>query len=282
MELLANEWTQFVAAPSQGLQGLHAHFNKHRYERHSHDYFVIGTMDVGASKVGLGSGSIIAPAGSAMIVNPGDAHDGSVYSEQGYTYSMLYVQPWVVDGMAHELELNPGHGLCFTRPVLSDPDIVAGLQTLHRTLFQQQDSLALEVTLIDALKPLLSRYSTRRFTPQEECHEPRIARVRDLIHASFASPLTTEDMAQASGLSRVRLNQLFRAAYGLSLHAYLNRVRMDSARQMLRAGLPAADVASAVGLFDQSHLIRRFKGCFGITPAQFVSAHFSDIQYGRR
>jgi len=282
MELFSQEWTKFAAAPTQGLQGLHAHFKQHRYERHSHDYYVIGTMDSGASQVALDRHSIIASAGSAMIVNPGDVHDGKVYSEQGYTYSMLYVQPWVIEEIAGEMGHDRTETLFFTQAVVDDPEIVRNLQSVHRTLFQSTDTLALEVNLIDALKPLLHRFSTRRFILPNHQIEPRIARVREFIHANFASLMTTSDMADAAGLSRVRLNQLFRSAYGISLHAYLNKTRMETACRLLRSGMPAASVATEVGLFDQSHLIRRFKGCYGITPAQFVGAHFSDIQYHAR
>jgi hypothetical protein len=43
MTTQAREWKKFVAAPLPGVQALHAYFNRHAYERHSHDYFVLGT-----------------------------------------------------------------------------------------------------------------------------------------------------------------------------------------------------------------------------------------------
>lgn len=270
---------KYTAAPSLGLQGLHAHFKKHKYERHSHDYFVLGTIDAGAPKVSLDSRSFVAPAGSAMLINPGESHDGQPCDESGYVYSMLYIEPWVIADIAEELGASLPSSTVFTRPVIADPDIVLALKTLHRTLFNEQDSLAVETGLIDALTPLLQRFSsTPARAPASSC-EPRIERVRELIHAHFSNQLTTSTLAEAASLSRVRLNQLFSAAYGLPLHAYLNLVRMDAAKSLLRTGVSAAEVAAAVGLSDQSHLIRRFKGTFGITPAQFSAAYLSDIQY---
>jgi len=276
------EWAKFIAAPALGMQGLHAYFNKHQYERHSHDYFVLGTIDAGASRVALEYRDFVAPAGSAMIINPGDVHDGRAYAEQGYIYSMLYIDPWVIDDIAQEFDIAGDTTLFFTHPVISDPDVVLTLKQLHRSLFNQQDPLAHEIHLIDALRPLISRFSTRRVTLSTVTAEPRIERVRELIHACFAQPLSTADMAAAAGISRVRLNQLFRAAYGLPLHAYLNGVRLEAAKKLLQSGQNAAEVAQAIGLFDQSHLIRRFKGRFGITPAQFLNGHFSNIQYSQR
>ena len=39
---------------------------------------------------------------------------------------------------------------------------------------------------------------------------------------------------------------------------------------MLALGEPAAEVAAELGFVDQSHLIRRFKDHFGVTPYSFV------------
>jgi AraC-like DNA-binding protein len=55
-------------------------------------------------------------------------------------------------------------------------------------------------------------------------------------------------------------------------HAYLNQIRLERARQLLSAGEPSAQVAAATGFVDQSHLTRRFKGAFGVTPGQYRAA----------
>lgn len=281
MKQPSNEWVKFAAVPELGLQGLHAHFQRHEYERHAHDYFVLGTIDAGAPKVALERYSFVAPPGSAMLINPGESHDGKPCDEQGYVYSMVYIEPRVIAGIAQELEMGSPGSILFTRPVIAETDIVQALRRLHRLLFAEPDRLARETALIEALTPLLRRFSTRAVPAWTLCHEPRIERVRELMHAGYADPLTTEYLAQAAGLSRVRLNQLFRQAYGLPLHAYLNAVRLEAAKRLLRAGLGAAEVAAAVGLADQSHLIRRFKGSFGITPRHFLAAHFTDVQSRR-
>ena len=270
---------KFVAAPELGVQGLHAFFNKHKYERHAHDYFVVGTIDVGAPKVTLENKSFSAPAGTAMIINPGEVHDGCSSDDQGYVYSMLYIEPWVIDEIARQHDAFGSSTIHFTQSVIADPEVARTLKDLHRTLFDEPDQLAREVRLIDALVPLVQRFSTSIIKPQLVGNEPRIERVRDLIHEYFSHQLTTSMLAEAAALSRVRLNQLFSAAYGLPLHAYLNAVRMNAAKGLLRSGLGAAQVAASVGLADQSHLIRRFKGTFGITPSQYTAAHLSNIQY---
>jgi AraC family transcriptional regulator len=72
-------------------------------------------------------------------------------------------------------------------------------------------------------------------------------------------------------LSPFHLARLFKQRLGVSPHRYLVQVRVDNARWLLSAGSGArslAEIASAVGFADQSHLTRHFKRVTGMTPSQ--------------
>ena len=47
---------------------------------------------------------------------------------------------------------------------------------------------------------------------------------------------------------------------------------MTVAQALLARGLPQAEVAASVGLYDQSQLHRHFKRKFGITPGTYAQA----------
>ena len=94
------------------------------------------------------------------------------------------------------------------------------------------------------------------------------------IHANYARELSLTDIAEAAHLSPFHLARLFKQSLGVSPHQYLIQVRVDSARWLLSAGSgerSLAEVASAVGFADQSHLTRHFKRVTGVTPRQFRS-----------
>jgi AraC family transcriptional regulator len=79
------------------------------------------------------------------------------------------------------------------------------------------------------------------------------------------------DIAEAVHLSPFHVARLFKQALGVSPHQYLIQVRVNSARSLLSAGSgerSLAEVASAVGFADQSHLTRHFKRLLGVTPKQ--------------
>nr|WP_286208802.1 AraC family transcriptional regulator [Azospirillum sp. A1-3] len=85
----------------------------------------------------------------------------------------------------------------------------------------------------------------------------------------MAEDVGLDELATAAGVDRFRLNRAFRAAFGLSPHAYLVRLRLRAARRRLADGEAPALVAAEVGFADQSHLGRWFRRAYGLTPAAY-------------
>lgn len=103
-------------------------------------------------------------------------------------------------------------------------------------------------------------------------HHPRAAAeaVR-FIQENYSRDVSLGDIAEAVHLSPFHVARLFKQALGVSPHQYLIQVRVNSAKALLEAGAgerSLAEVASAVGFADQSHLTRHFKRLLGITPKQ--------------
>jgi AraC family transcriptional regulator len=99
-----------------------------------------------------------------------------------------------------------------------------------------------------------------------------VAEALRFIHENYAHDLSLNDLAEAVHLSPFHVARLFKQALGVSPHQYLIQVRVNSARSLLSAGSgerSLAEVASAVGFADQSHLTRHFKRITGVTPKQF-------------
>lgn len=103
--------------------------------------------------------------------------------------------------------------------------------------------------------------------------QPRaVADALRYIHTNYSRDLSLNDLAESVHLSPFHVARLFKQALGVSPHQYLIQVRVNSARSLLAAGSgerSLAEVASAVGFADQSHLTRHFKRILGVTPKQF-------------
>ena len=84
--------------------------------------------------------------------------------------------------------------------------------------------------------------------------------------------MTIADLADLAGLTESHLIRAFHREFGLPPHAYHLRRRLAAASELLASGLSVSTVAYECGFADQSHLSRKFKEVYGLTPAAWATA----------
>ncbi len=96
--------------------------------------------------------------------------------------------------------------------------------------------------------------------------------VRQYLHANLRELIPISALTAVSGLTQCHLIRAFHLEFGLPPHAYHLRLRLAAASELLSQGLPVSTVAYECGFADQSHLNRRFKEVFGVTPGAWGTA----------
>ncbi len=93
---------------------------------------------------------------------------------------------------------------------------------------------------------------------------------KDYMDIHYADGITVESAAEHAGMSRSYFSKQFSRTFGLPPMQYLQRLRMEEARQLL--GDPdyrLAEIAQSVGYPDIFTFSKAFKKHFGLPPAQF-------------
>ncbi|MNV09024.1 HTH-type transcriptional activator Btr [compost metagenome] len=118
----------------------------------------------------------------------------------------------------------------------------------------------------------LAAYSRGKWTATIDAgNEPRhVTTVREFLDANYDKRISLSELARLVGLNPVYLVRSFRSSIGSPPHAYQRQLRLSQARQLLRSGIPPAEVAGIVGFADQSHLSRLFKQTTGVTPISYA------------
>ena len=99
---------------------------------------------------------------------------------------------------------------------------------------------------------------------------PMVKRVREIVEARFAEPLSLSDIADLVDRHPVHVASAFRRAYGETIGNCVRRLRIDYVRRELARGdRPVADIALGAGFANQSHLTRAFHQATGTTPAAY-------------
>lgn len=262
-----------------GIELLKARFGGHAYDRHAHETYAIGVTLFGHQGFHHRGRRHVSTAGTIIALNPDDAHDGSAADEGGFGYWMLYPDPALWRAILADAGERPAAAPFFPGTLIRDRDLAGRLVRLCGLLADGgAGALEIEAETAVTLHALARRHGGGAATAAVAT-DPAVRRIRELLHHGFDRDIRLDDLAREAGWSRFRVSRAFAAAYGLPPHAYLTRRRLEVARRLLAAGEAAAEVAATVGFVDQSHLIRRFKGSYGITPGEYQAA-CTDVQSG--
>ena len=94
-------------------------------------------------------------------------------------------------------------------------------------------------------------------------------RAKEYLDGNLDQVVHSEQLEKVTGLDRYSLSRQFRKAFGTSPYRYLTMRRLDQARGDIAAGATLVDAAMRAGFSDQSHMTRRFKAGYGISPGQW-------------
>jgi AraC family transcriptional regulator len=172
------------------------------------------------------------------------------------------------DGMASEIELRNEPKLVDARVgalvAAVNEERIAGFPSGRLFLDSVEQALAVALVNGHAVRHHSVRVHRGGLGPT------RLRRVTELVHAEIEDELSLHKMAEAAGLSAAHFSQMFRKSTGESPHQFVLRIRVERAKEMLRA--PKArvlDVAIACGFKTQQHFARVFRRACGATPTEY-------------
>jgi AraC-like DNA-binding protein len=156
------------------------------------------------------------------------------------------------------------------RPALvTDPECVAQLAVLIGQLQRPVGLVGREAIPRSLLERLFARRAPLERAPSRG---RSLAPVRRHLEAHLGELIPTAALAEMIGLADSHFIRAFHLLFGLPPHAYHLRLRLARAVELLSSGLSVATVANECGFADQSHLSRKFKEVYSLTPGAWRTA----------
>jgi AraC-like DNA-binding protein len=98
----------------------------------------------------------------------------------------------------------------------------------------------------------------------------RLCRARDFLAANLDRRITLDRAAREACLSPFHFQRTFARVFGETPHAFLTRLRMDTAKRLLVAGdLPVTDVCLEIGYTSMGTFSSRFAAQTGQPPSEY-------------
>lgn len=106
--------------------------------------------------------------------------------------------------------------------------------------------------------------------PRGETREPpALHRVDSRLMQLYAGRLPVSELAAACQMTVPVLQRLIRQATGLSANEYIQRYRVERAKELLAGGASVGEAARKAGYQSEQYFMRLFKRITGVTPGQF-------------
>lgn len=180
-------------------------------------------------------------------------------------------------GRAFGIKFRPGgFAPLFDGAVADIADRVLPLEVVLGAAAAEWEARMLACDDFDAQCALASRMLVERWpsvAPEEAARVDAVAALVDgIVHDR--SLVGVDELARRAGRDKRTLQRLFHRYVGASPKWVIQRYRLHEAIEQLRAGepVPAAELALALGYFDQAHFIKDFKALVGCTPAEYGRA----------
>ncbi|MCW1923368.1 helix-turn-helix domain-containing protein [Luteolibacter arcticus] len=147
-----------------------------------------------------------------------------------------------------------------------------GTQAALRVAYLQTRSVEPEryasmITLLQSFADQLGRHAESLAIIEEGREPAAIAKARRYIHEHLDDPLPLGDVAREAGLSESHFCRLFKEATGLTLTDYVNRCRIERAKnELLKSDRRVSEIAFEVGFQSLSQFNRSFSRITGHSP----------------
>jgi len=203
---------------------------------------------------------VFIPAGCVHACNP--------LPDRSWSYQMLHLDAVWLRAVIDEISRTSADFIS-TREIrlIDDENIYTRFCALNTLLFSESDTADKNAALIEFIGDChcdSNRVGT--FPVISPCYTPVVKKVTDALNQTERQPWALEELAEISGMSRYQLIRVFRAATGMTPHAWQLNARVNQARRWLQSGHEIDDIAYRLGFADQSHFQRVFKAHTGVTP----------------
>ena len=104
-------------------------------------------------------------------------------------------------------------------------------------------------------------------------------RIDRYVREHLERPVQNNELAEQILLSVSHFCRAFKETFGDTPHAYLIRLRLETAQEMMLATAePLSQIALASGFRDQAHLSKQFRRVGGDSPAAWRRRHLTEAQ----
>lgn len=135
--------------------------------------------------------------------------------------------------------------------------------------YETRQSLYIKNRIAQLLEDLVQHFLEEKENLPEGGGWERLKPAIDYIQNNYRDPITLEDLAEHTFLSRTYISHSFRKYLGVSFMEYMTRVRICHAVRLMNGSQTLTEIAYNSGFPNVNAMIKAFKQYRGMTPGEY-------------
>lgn len=147
-------------------------------------------------------------------------------------------------------------------------------------LYIQKVDKCISDTQISQLHKTMSVDYTKRMKiiQTKQIYSKQIAMCIDYIYNNLHKRIYIKELAEFTKLNANYLSELFKKETGITLTAYIQRQKIETAKNMLKySDYIPSQIASLLAFPNQSYFVNVFKKTVGMTPRKYQNRYFREV-----
>ncbi|MGY6038418.1 helix-turn-helix domain-containing protein [Aeromonas sp. AE23HZ002T15] len=229
------------------------------YPRHTHEEYVLSANLSGCEHIWFDGREQVVEPGQVTLYNPLTMQASRFEGETRFISLHLGTE-WVSDLLGEAGLLLGRTAPAFQEGVHNNQTLFNALLALHRSpsANQQEEGLVRLLAVLQRIAP-----------PHPKLLQGRLPQLLDYMRSHLSQEIGLDDLCQIACCSKFHLVRSFQQVFHVPPIHYFNQLRLMEARRRLLQGERPAQVALALGFYDQSHMSNAFRRVMGITPSRY-------------
>lgn len=246
----------------------------YRFKGEQHEFFELTYVDTGILHTEVDGVSYTLGEKEMILYGPGQFHRQHTDEDQSVSYVTILFQ---MDSPATQTD-KPWYELVLNRVYPYDKKIYTIVKTLVQessSVLPYRDSLMLCLLTETIIRLFQSQYiapsTVQASVARQNYRDELFERIIEYVERKIYEPITIAEICQQFSISRSSLQLLFKNAVNQSPKKYINDMKLEKSRQMLRENrYTVSEVSLKLGYSSIHYFSNTFTQKYHISPSEYA------------